>query len=209
MIVERNGWWVPENDIKCLPAVIRQSAFIDNSIIKFLKNRRTCVQAGGNLGIWPKKFASIFNTVHTFEPDPVNYEALIKNTEGISNIVCYKQGLGNKPGRGAMVAPDKRNVGANFVNIYDNNGEVDVITLDSLNLTDVDLIQYDIEGAELNALKGSIDTIKKYSPVIVLEIKGLSSRYNIHPADIFNHVFDDLGYCAVNRNAFDWTFVKL
>ena len=42
-------------------------------------------------------------------------------------------------------------------------------TIDWFDLENVTFIKYDIEGYELKAIRGSEQTIKKYSPVVVVE----------------------------------------
>jgi hypothetical protein len=50
-------------------------------------------------------------------------------------------------------------------------------TLDSLNLPALDLLYLDIEGFEMMAIIGGLETIVKFKPVIAIEDKGLSERY--------------------------------
>jgi len=47
---------------------------------------------------------------------------------------------------------------------------VPVITIDSLGLKNLDYIKMDIEGGELSALYGGLDSISRYLPVISCEI---------------------------------------
>jgi hypothetical protein len=42
-----------------------------------LSRKRTCIQAGGCFGVWPVYFSSMFESVITFEPEPVNYKCLV------------------------------------------------------------------------------------------------------------------------------------
>jgi FkbM family methyltransferase len=49
--------------------------------------------------------------------------------------------------------------------------EVDLITIDSLNLPSVGLIKLDIQGSELIALKGAAETIQRCRPVVLIEEK--------------------------------------
>jgi len=51
-----------------------------------------------------------------------------------------------------------------------NKFPVDVTTLDSFNFLDVDGIKIDVEGWELNVLKGAEKTISRYRPIIQTEI---------------------------------------
>ena len=84
---------------------------------------------------------------------------------------------------------------------YPKNEEIQTIqiqldTLDNqLKLHDrVDLIKIDVEGAELEVLRGSKRIIEKFHPIIVFEHGlGASDHYNTKPEDIIQF-FDSLQY---------------
>ena len=50
-------------------------------------------------------------------------------------------------------------------------GTVRGISIDSLALTDVDLIKLDVEGHEMPALQGARETIMRHRPIVVIEEK--------------------------------------
>ena len=54
-------------------------------------------------------------------------------------------------------------------NRYMNNRIVDCITIDSMNLPRLDFIKLDIEGFEIQALKGATESIRKYKPAMWVE----------------------------------------
>lgn len=58
------------------------------------------------------------------------------------------------------------------------DGDIPTVLIDDLKLEDVDLIYLDIEGSEHPALTGGLETIRRCRPVIGLEDKGFSRRYN-------------------------------
>ena len=60
----------------------------------------------------------------------------------------------------------------------DKESSVDFL-VEKLNLKKVNLMKLDIEGEELNALMGSIKTIKKFKPKIALEIHSKELRNKI------------------------------
>lgn len=66
------------------------------------------------------------------------------------------------------------NAGAHYVS---GDGDIPIITVDSLQLDACDLLCLDIEGSEPLALRGAEQTIRKFRPVIMFEEKGLSERY--------------------------------
>jgi hypothetical protein len=56
--------------------------------------------------------------------------------------------------------------------------EVSFITIDNLGVTPF-FIKIDVEGAELEVLKGSLNVIKNYNPVILVEIQNKKSYLEI------------------------------
>ena len=98
MIILKNNWWVPEIDTHCFQAVLKEVEAVDE-LANLCKTKRVCIQAGGNLGIWPKKLSTIFDSVYTFEPDLENWQALEKNLVGINNIHAKNCALGAIPGK--------------------------------------------------------------------------------------------------------------
>lgn len=207
MLTQKDNWWVPEIDKVCLKAVLYQSQAIDHTLFPFIKNTKNCIQAGGNIGIWAKKFSYFFEHVHTFEPDKENYEALCKNLEDNENITSYNVGLGSRNKKANLIKVNPENIGAHYLS-NDGVGDIEIITIDSLNLENVGLIQLDIEGGEHDALLGAMQTIQRYSPVLCLEIKGFGKRFGKSDLDTFNLIFDGLGYQAVKIMNRDWIFTK-
>ena len=66
----------------------------------------------------------------------------------------------------------------------------------------VDLIKIDVEGAELNVLKGGINTITKFNPVIVFEYElGASDVYGVTPAEMWSF-FDKVKYSVYTLKNF-------
>ena len=208
MLIQKQNWWVPEIDKVCLNAVLNQSQFIDRNLLPLIENKKKCIQAGGNIGIWPKKFSEVFDYVYTFEPDKENYEALCKNLENISNIEKFNKGLSMKSGKASVIKHNPENIGAHYLSQPSDNGDIELISIDSLNLNDVGLIQLDIEGGEHDAILGAMQTIKRCSPVLCLEIKGFGKRFGKNDLDTFNLIFDGLGYQAVKIMNRDWIFTK-
>lgn len=181
---KKTQWAWPDGDTELL-RVFYQVNDIDE-IIKYVPNNRrsVCVQAGGACGVWPLRFSTLFSKVYTFEPVQTNYECLLKNTESATNIFKYNLGLSDS----------EKNIEIKYEKSKENNhgsgygvevvtGGIKTITIDSCNLEACDLIQLDVEGMELEVLKGAYNSISKFKPTICLEVKLLPhmERENINP----------------------------
>jgi len=127
---------------------------------------RTCIQAGGHVGVWPRNLAQYFRRVITFEPDLACYTALLKNCGGVPGLEAHNAALGSEPG--ALPFRVHRNSGSSSI---DPNGKYSVpaVTIDSLNLPDCGLICLDVEGSEQAALMGARETIARYRPPLYVE----------------------------------------
>lgn len=155
-----------------MEALRRESPDVD-SALAYCKAFNVAVQAGGNIGVWPLRLGSRFQTVYTFEPDAQNFSALAWNTRERENIIRMQAALGD---RHAMVGLNRtpENIGAHTIN--PTGGIVPMMTIDSLVLPACNLIYLDIEGYEPQALFGARKTLARFKPVIGIEDKGLSDK---------------------------------
>ena len=154
---------------------------------KFIKqkipnSRELCVlDIGANIGNHSIFFSDLFETVYSFEPNPLTYEVLKINSKYAcdrKNIKAFKLGISNKnkkvyfrnnlfnSGNSSIISEEDFNKNKN------NAFKVDVVSLDNIDLLEgrkIGLIKIDIEGHELNALKGAENLIKKHKPIIFFE----------------------------------------
>jgi FkbM family methyltransferase len=126
----------------------------------------TAVQAGGNVGLWPRKLASVFARVITFEPDVVSRECLMVNVP--ASVEVRAEALGDISGRCGI---SHKSLGSHKVI---DGSSVQMIRLDELGLTDLDLLQLDVEGYEGPALRGASETIDRCRPIIHVELRDLN-----------------------------------
>ncbi len=196
-----DGLWWPKGDKECRPAVIGHYKDADEAI-KLCKEKNIVVQAGGNCGVWAKYLAGIFKHVYTFEPDDTNFECLERNVTE-ENVFKFKACLGdsNNP-LGLNVVKD--NIGAHYIA---KEGNIPQIRIDDLHLDGCDLLQLDIEGYEYFALKGAEETIKKFSPVIMIEDKRHYKRFDVKEGQIISYL-ESLGYVIYTKVARDLILVK-
>lgn len=154
-------------------------------VIALTPRCRLCVQAGGNLGVWPKRLAQAFETVITFEPAAENFAALCQNAPE-PNIVKIQAAIGAQAGLVGLsrVRRDGKPHSHEGITHIDGPGSVPVLRLDDLGLPVCDLLYLDIEGYELYALQGAAATIARCRPVIATEINKSAAFFGLTPEDV-------------------------
>lgn len=158
--------------------------------------KRTAVQAGGNIGLWPKRMAEVFERVFTFEPEPISRACLERNV--FKNVVVSPAALGATEGTCGI---KRRSLGSHTITEGDT---VPVTTVDALALSDLDLLQLDVEGYEAQALQGAEATIARCHPLIQVELRGFSDKYG--PTDV-RQLLTGWGYREVaQRPGSDFVF---
>ena len=200
---QHSGWAVPEKDEHCIQAVLAEVSDLGASL-DLCQQFRTAIQAGGNVGVYPMAMAQKFERVYTVEPDAANYEALAINTASQPRVVIRRAAFGQDHSKAAIdqIYPD--NIGAHQIK---EGNEFDVLPIDSLGVTDCDLLQLDVEGSEHQAILGAIATIEASWPVITLELKGHGERYGYTDDDTIN-LLADMGYKIADRVNRDVIFTK-
>lgn len=143
-----------------------------DQVLTLVPGRTTCVQAGGNLGVWPKYLSKHFASVITFEPAPDLFPKLMANA-GEPNIIKLQAALGE---RGGLVGTNCARRDTKRIAVHEGlthivpNGVIPSLRLDALELPVLDLLYLDVEGYELYALRGAAETIRRCRPVIAVEI---------------------------------------
>ncbi len=181
---------------------------LSNKILPFLKSKKLMVQAGGNCGFLLSTFIEHFDTIYTFEPDPVNFYCLNQNVTS-PKVIKLQSCLGNVPypvkTQQLIREGRKHDIGGVHVN---GDGVTPTLTIDSLNLPYCDLIQLDVEGYELNALKGAVKTINKFNPVLCIEFcEKWLNRYDTSSQHIFDFM-SEINYIEVESYGVDKIFIK-
>jgi FkbM family methyltransferase len=139
---------------------------------------RTALDIGANIGNHALYFSNYFANVHAFEPNPRTFDLLSFNAKLVDNVRCHKFGLSDKSGSANLIQDDK-NVGASFIGGNSGNTgkkakatRIQLRRLDSVRnqIGDVALMKIDVEGMELDVLKGASALLKSSRPLIFFEI---------------------------------------
>jgi FkbM family methyltransferase len=190
----REGWWWPTEDTSTWK-FLNNHFDLPTKVSKYVDKKNVVVQAGGNCGMYPKQYGEIFNTVYTFEPDWLNFYCLVRNCPD-DHIIKSQACLGDKPD---LVKLKVRHFsrGKSFIN---GKGRYPVYLIDNLGLTECDLIHLDIEGYEYFALNGAVETIKKFQPVIAIEMwDQLDERFGENMNSKTESLLSSLGYTYIEK----------
>ena len=114
-----------------------------------------------------------------FEPNPLNYSTLCVNTPKANHFNCA---IGSERKLIGMKQEADNNTGSSYVV---GDGLIAMVTLDSMSLKP-SLLKIDVEGYELEVLKGATETIAKHKPIIAIEAE--------HNEIEINNILKSLGY---------------
>jgi FkbM family methyltransferase len=159
--------------------------FKDSSHIKLyklVKKNDLVLDIGTNFGTTLLQFAKIIGKngfVYGFEPDPQNFSICQNNIKlnNFSNIKVENLGVGSKEDKLMLIVDSENNRGMNRISIENKGKEsyiVKIICLDdwirSNNINQINLIKIDVEGFELEVLKGAEKTLKSIKPILFIEL---------------------------------------
>ncbi|MCF3642737.1 FkbM family methyltransferase [Rhizobium sp. TRM95111] len=137
------------------------------------------VHAGTFFGdMLPAFSAACPGTVYAFEPVLENYvlAKLCVERNGLGNVLLWNAGLGDRlsVARIETATPSGAHHGggshiAEAASAAQSGQTTSVVPIDMLGLDEVALIQLDVEGFELNALRGAGATIARCRPIVLAE----------------------------------------
>ena len=143
-------------------------------ISSLVKNNQNSIDIGANLGLFTFFMSRASKHVFAFEPNPYPLENLKDLVD--SNVTILPIALGNNDGPVEIKIPHHRkgwsSNGASLASKEINDGKIINIQcrkLDSLNIENVGLIKIDVEGFEIEVIRGAKDTILKNKPVMIIE----------------------------------------
>lgn len=144
------------------------------------------------------------STFYAFEPFPESFKLLNDNIKlnEITNVKTFNLGMSNEVGttilntcishNGLHTIGNKLNRFSDVKSININTATLDSMFFDK-NIK-VDFIKIDTEGYEYYILKGGINTIKTYKPIIQLEWNKINMDQCNVTEEMLDNLINDLGY---------------
>ena len=140
--------------------------------------------------------------VIAIEPLRVVFQQLCGNCflNGLANVITLNAAVGATPGIIEMNPVDYFAQGWNFGDTQIGSGgeRVQMVTLDSLGLSSVSFIKIDVQGSELEVLRGAHQTIFSGRPYIFIEIEEPQlARRGTSGQEVIQHIIS-LGYVLIH-----------
>jgi FkbM family methyltransferase len=136
------------------------------------------IDVGANEGVYTYVMTRYFRRVVSFEPDTSMAEALASCN--LPGVVVHPVGLSSRAGEATLYTPLQRGVPlTGWASLRQEHSpdatqyleqRVSTAVLDSFQLRDVTFLKIDVEGHELEVLKGAAETLSLSRPVLLLEV---------------------------------------
>lgn len=181
-------------------------------LYELVKKDSVIIDVGANIGQTAMNFAKISeqnSMIHAFEPDPVNYSKALENLKRnpFKNIRYYNIGLGSANEELSLKINSPLNRGGNRIDRKKALGSL-IIKIERLddvlereNVQKVDLIKIDVEGFELEVLKGAKTTILLHKPLLYIEVDDANLQQQGTSASRLIQFIKDLGYNCVESGS--------
>jgi FkbM family methyltransferase len=164
-----SGWHWLKGDDGAWQGPMEDWAEFKEKVLPKVTSRGVVVQAGGNLGMYPRLWSKYFDTVYTFEPCGINFYILTLNCQS-DRIFKFNAALGDKHGLVDLKRAPPCNVGMHQIaENHDGTGRVPMLRVDDLALPECGLIQLDCEGVEGMVLLGAFETLLRCRPIVTVE----------------------------------------
>lgn len=170
----------PDGDMVVLAA--RKGPFEPDSITAWhncLQPGAVVLDVGAYTGLYALYAAKQGVRVYAFEPHPENYRRLVENMQANRYpglFSAFNAAVGAEAGRCAMTDLQGRPRLTSAGRAVAGEGSTEMLMIDSLNLPRCDAIKIDVEGGELDVLRGATRTIAGHLPRLIIEANTEAER---------------------------------
>lgn len=195
---------------------------IYNILKEYIKPGTAVLDVGANFGQMSRELSLLAGRngkVHAFEAEPFIYKILKMNCENSNNIICHFGAVSDKSDD-ILYYQNTNNIEEAGRGTYGSYGidpqsktgtQVKTICIDDINFTKpISAMKIDVEGWDLHALKGAVNTINKHRMPIIFEYgsyheKRINTRFQDYVDFVasinyrFEKVIDDINYLILPK----------
>ena len=188
-----NNDWVGSSIINGTPWESHITFFLERN----LKQDSVFIDVGSNYGWHSIMSSNLCNEIYSFEPQNYVYNIQKENINqnNIKNIKLLNYGIGNTNEHVNMSPINYAdNVNVGDLSVGTGGEEIEIRTLDSLNLGRIDIVKIDVQGYEKFVLEGGINTISEYKPILIIELEDHQLRKFGYGSDDLFKVINNMDY---------------
>ncbi|MFN8153653.1 MAG: FkbM family methyltransferase [Bacteroidia bacterium] len=203
----RNGIWYSLDLSEYMEWVIYFDLSVEhrNELYPLVKRGMKILDVGGNIGETAMNFARLTGEqgwVISFEPVPDTFRKFQVNAQlnEFANLKVEQMALSDKNETLYFDPATYNNSGGIYMRkeTQDLSYSAQAVTLDDFvhdrQLSGIDFVKIDVEGFEFNVLKGAVNTLRKMTPVLFVEINDHNlQRQNSSSTMIFD-LLAECGY---------------
>jgi len=173
---------VPASDLSLVPHLLKHRSWephITSWLARTLRPEHVFVDVGANIGYFTVLCAPLVSRVIAFEPGSSSFRYCRENLKlnDVQNVELHPYGLWHENATLRI----KRDDSSLMTAAIDRSGSTasgetirsvafDEFAASHLQLSRLDVVKMDIEGAELSALRGMTRTLARFRPAIVMEL---------------------------------------
>ena len=180
--------WASFQKNKQSHSILRKCDFEDQQELKLIENiynnkKIFFFDCGANFGFYSlfTSALSVDNKIFSFEASPTTFDDLKKNVilNKFKNIELINKAISDRIGSEISFTESRNDWESSISNVdfkVLRSIKIGTITLDSFLAKQEEefnnynmIIKLDVEGHEMNVLKGGLELIKKHSPIIIIE----------------------------------------
>jgi FkbM family methyltransferase len=185
-------WWLARNDHVSGPMIHGEFENAELSFVRrFVRPGMTVLDIGAHHGLYTllsSRLAGPTGRVFAFEPSPRERKALLRHVKlnGCKNVRVQALALGDADKKAELYVVDSAESGCNSlrppaVTTATSPVSVQVVPLDGWlaeqGIERVDFIKLDVEGGELDVLRGAVKLLERAPrPVILAEVQDVRTR---------------------------------
>ncbi|MEM2046085.1 MAG: FkbM family methyltransferase [Candidatus Bathyarchaeia archaeon] len=152
--------FIREEDIDILYSIFYRKDYLFQEMA--VARPSVIIDLGAHIGLASIFFNTLFPNarIYCFEPDPLNFQLLEKNTSFFDNLALYQVAIGGSTGETILYSDSERHALSTIRTKYDRKAsqiQVKIRTLDEVlaEIGNVDLLKFDVEGSEYEIFANS------------------------------------------------------
>ena len=191
-----DGLWVPSTDAQIEQWREKGYPHMQDKCLKqFVKwceknNKKfsLILDIGAWCGTWSMAMQKYADQIYCYEPNKIHFECLIKNLKTFQHIKLHNHAVGNRDGKIKLTSE----TATQNTRVLLEEGETVILKLDSIDIHNPDMLKIDVEGLEMEVLKGGYKLLENIE-FVMIELNNNSKKYGSSNKLIQKHM-KNLGF---------------